>query len=67
MVIKLMSLNCNVCFKDNFKQKVLCNLSGTTALYWIVTNMPESVSFLLIYQNILICQNTRKSTISEDK
>ena len=45
MVKKLMSLNCNFCFKDKSKCEVLCNLSGTTALYWIVTNMPEIVNY----------------------
>ena len=40
-----MSLKCNVGFIDSkTKKDVLCNDKGQTAMYWIVTKMPDIVS-----------------------
>jgi hypothetical protein len=41
MVMLLMSLKCNVCFTDKTKTETLNNIKGQTALYWIVTKMPD--------------------------
>ena len=47
MVKTLMNLQCNVGFTDEkIKQEILCNDKGQTALYWIVTKMPDIVNLI---------------------
>lgn len=43
MVKLLMRLKCNVAFTDKTKRETLNNNSGQSALYWIVTKMPDIV------------------------
>ena len=42
-----MNLECNVAYSDPLKSEVLANNKGQTALYWIVTKMPDIVSHLI--------------------
>jgi hypothetical protein len=44
MVKLLMELNCCVSFSDKTKKETLNNNKGQTALYWIVTKMPDTVT-----------------------
>lgn len=51
MVKLLVELECCISFTDNTKKEVLCNNAGQTALYWIVTKMPEMVNLSKLFLN----------------
>jgi hypothetical protein len=44
MVKLLIELGCCISFSDSTRTEILCNNRGQTALYWIVTKMPDIVS-----------------------
>jgi hypothetical protein len=46
MVKYLLSIKCNSVFTDpKTKKNILDDINGQSALYWILTNMPELVGF----------------------
>ena len=46
MVKLLLNLKCNSVFRDPLTKKItLHDIHGQTALFWIITNIPESVNF----------------------
>jgi hypothetical protein len=46
MVKLLMDLKCCISFTDGKKKETLNNVKGQTALYWIVSKMPDIVTLL---------------------
>jgi hypothetical protein len=43
----LISLGCCISFTDETKKNTLNSTGGQTALYWIIRNTPENVSFFI--------------------
>lgn len=50
MATLLLSLKCKVSFDND--NKVLSNKMGQTALYWMVSKMPDIVSLIFIFISI---------------
>lgn len=48
MVKLLIELKCCISFTDDSKRETLNSNNGQTALYWIVTKMPDIVSLISI-------------------
>jgi hypothetical protein len=48
IVKTLISLGCCISFSDESKETVLYSKTGLTALYWIIMNTPENVSYFIV-------------------